>query len=256
MFRRAVSEIVNPALAILTPDDAFAAALSLMREKGVSCVLAVAEERVAGILTERDVVKALAGLFDPGASLRSLMSRPVSGIMKDLSVEDACRMLTDGEIRHLAVMDHKGAVMGYISNSNVVDALAVEFMVENILCSEVMNPRVVTAPPDAPLSDVLKIMVDRRIGSVVVASGGKPAGVVTERDLTWRAHEAAGALDRPVSAFMTSPAVCVPPEGMVYKIILYMRQKSVRRVVVVDGSGLITGILTLSDMVKFHPRFL
>ncbi len=257
MFRRAVSEIVNPGLAMLSPDEPLAVALSLMREKGTSCVMAVSSEnKVVGILTERDVVKSLAGPFDTAAPMRFLMSRPVSGIMKDLSVEDACRMLTDGEIRHLAVMDNKGGLMGYISHANVVDALAVEFMCENILCSEVMNPRMAAVSPQTPLIETVKLMVERRAGAVAVLADGKPAGVVTERDLTRRATADAQVLTQPVSAFMTSPAVCVPPEGMVYKIILYMKQKGIRRVMVVNNAGLMVGGLSFADMVRFHPRFL
>lgn len=256
MFKRAVSELVGTDLIVLAPDESLGSAVGLMREKRVSCVLAVDKGKVMGIMTERDLVKALPNGFDPAAPVRSLMSRPVSGIMQNLTVEDACRMLTDGEIRHLAVLDVHGALRGVITNSNVADALAVEFMCENTLCSEVMNPAVVSVSPETALGRAAELMIERRIGSVVAAVGDKPQGVVSERDLAHRAVGFPGLLDRPVSEFMGSPAVVVPPDGMVYKVILYMKQKRVRRVVIVDRDGRILGIMSQSNLVKAYTRFL
>jgi len=256
MFKRSVSEIVGPDLIALAPDEPIEAAIGLMREKRVSCVLAVDGEKVVGIMTERDLVKALPNGFDPAAPVRSLMSRPVSGIMENLTVEDACRMLTDGEIRHLAVLDVKGALRGVITNSNVVDALAVEYMCENTLCSEVMNPAAVAVSPETTLKRAAELMIERRVGYVVAVDGDKPQGVVSERDLAHRASELVRLMDRPVSEFMSGPAVVVPPDGMVYKVILYMKQKRVRRVVVVDRDGRLLGIMSQSDLVKAYPRFL
>lgn len=256
MFKRAVTEIVGTELIALSPDEPLEAAIGLMREKRVSCVLAVDGDRVVGIMTERDLVKALPNGFDPAAPVRSLMSRPVSGIMENLTVEDACRMLTDGEIRHLAVLDARGALRGVITNSNVVDALAVEYMCENTLCSEIMNPAVVAVSPETPLGRAAELMVERRIGSVVAAEGDRPQGVVSERDLAHRGAELHGLLDRPISEFMSGPAVAVPPDGMVYKVILYMKQKKVRRVLIVDRDGRLLGIMSQSDLVKAYPRFL
>ncbi len=58
----------------------------------------------------------------------------------------------------------------------------------------------------------------------------------------------------PLSPHMSSPVVSVPGEAMVYKVILFMRQKGVRRVAVVGADGLLAGLLTQRDILLYARR--
>ena len=48
---------------------------------------------------------------------------------------------------------------------------------------EVMNSDVLTAPPDMPTSEAIRLMAARRAGSIVIVSGDRPIGIFTERDM-------------------------------------------------------------------------
>src|SRR5262245_29957186 len=69
----------------------------------------------------------------------------------------------------------------------------------------VLSPKTpLTVAPQTPVRDVLKMMVERRIGCVVVEEGGKPVGIFSERDALRKLHVNAAALgSRPVKEFMT-----------------------------------------------------
>ena len=78
-----------------------------MMDRNVSS-LAVTDDkdRIAGILTERDIVRAVTNQVPPsGTTTGDLMTRPVVSIMKDATMEDAARTMGINKIRHLVVKD-------------------------------------------------------------------------------------------------------------------------------------------------------
>ena len=52
-----------------------------------------------------------------------------------------------------------------------------------MLVRDIMNTDVVTATAETAIGQVAKLMADQDVGSVVILEGGKPVGIVTDRDL-------------------------------------------------------------------------
>jgi len=95
--------------------------LSARRIGGV--VVLDAAETLVGILTERDIVHAIAR-HDAAAlemSAAQLMTRTVTTAAPDTTVHEAMRLMTAGRFRHLPVME-RGALAGIISIGDVVKA--------------------------------------------------------------------------------------------------------------------------------------
>jgi CBS domain-containing protein len=90
----------------------------------IGSVLVMAEtDRVAGIVSERDIVRAMA---NHGASAlefeaRQVMTRDVQTCHPDDSIEQVMEMMTRGRFRHLPVLDHD-ELIGLISIGDVVKA--------------------------------------------------------------------------------------------------------------------------------------
>lgn len=67
----------------------------------------------------------------------------------------------------------------------------------------------VTLPPDARVADALELMSRFKIGGIpIVATDGRLAGILTNRDLRFEAH-----LDRPISEIMTCSNLVTAPVG-------------------------------------------
>jgi signal-transduction protein with cAMP-binding, CBS, and nucleotidyltransferase domain len=98
-------------------------------------------------------------------------------------------------------------------------------------------------------------MLERGVGSMLTMADGRPTGIVTEWDLAVESFARPAGLDAQVADYLSSPVICVPLGGMVYKVILHLRQKGVRHVPVVDESGRLQGILTFSDMLRRAVAF-
>ena len=111
----------------------------------------------------------------------------------------------------------------------------------------------VSISPDQTVADAVALLAERRIGAVpVLDNSGMVAGVFSERDVIrcLREHGAA-ALDHPVSAEMTTPAVTVGREDSVLGALSLMTRRRIRHLPVVEA-GAVIGIVSIGDLVKYR----
>lgn len=118
---------------------------------------------------------------------------------------------------------------------------------------EICNREVVVVQPEDTVLQAAKLMRQHHVGSVLVVDqhNGKPVpvGIVTDRDLV--VEVMATELDPDtitVSDIMVPDFAMVKEETGVFETIQYMRNKSVRRLPVVDKEGRLIGIIALDDL--------
>jgi CBS domain-containing protein len=113
---------------------------------------------------------------------------------------------------------------------------------------DLMTPGVVTAGGDADLRSVAALMRDNHVGSVVVCDpDGRPAGMVTDRDLAIRGMADERPLSEPIRDHASRPLVTGEPEMALEEAAALMVQHRIRRLPVLDGEELV-GIVTLDDI--------
>ena len=115
---------------------------------------------------------------------------------------------------------------------------------------EVMNRTVFTCRAHDTLKAATQLMWDHDIGAIVVTDNhNKPIGMVTDRDLLMCAYTSGRALDhQQVAQAMSKDIYTVQLGQTVRAAEAMMRGKQVRRLVVVDAAGKLSGILSLNDL--------
>ena len=101
-------------LLTIEPDAKLGEAARRMTERGVGAVLVFDGERLAGILTERDLLKAVATGYRDDASVAQWMTRNPDTIEADDATEHAAALMIHGGFRHLPVLE-EGRVVGILS---------------------------------------------------------------------------------------------------------------------------------------------
>ena len=116
--------------------------------------------------------------------------------------------------------------------------------VENLARSDV-----VTASRDESIENIASMMDDHSVGSVVIADGDEPVGIVTDRDLTVEVIGAGESPDGVTAEDVMSSDLCTiePDEGF-YRATELMSEHGIRRLPVVDTSGQLEGIITVDDL--------
>jgi CBS domain-containing protein len=121
-----VSDLIKSkggAVASAPPDTPVSALLDLLAERGIGAVVVSTDgSTVAGIVSERDVVRALrrtgAALLD--APISQVMTADVVVTAPGDTVENLMRLMTERRIRHVPVVAADGRMVGIISIGDVV----------------------------------------------------------------------------------------------------------------------------------------
>ena len=109
-----VSEHMTRSLLTVTAQATLGEAASAMAERGVGAVVVLDGEAIAAILTERDVMKAVAAGRDGSAPVTEWMTRHPDTIEPDDTTDHAASLMIHGGFRHLPVVDD-GALVGIVS---------------------------------------------------------------------------------------------------------------------------------------------
>jgi CBS domain-containing protein len=118
-----------------------------------------------------------------------------------------------------------------------------------MLVEEVMTPRVATIDTDSTLAQAAKVMRDDDVGWLPVLADGKVVGVVSDRDLVVRAvSEGRGPDSVKVSQVMSSGPICCRGSQTLEEAEQLMKEKKVRRLLVVDVDGRPAGALSVGDL--------
>ena len=96
------------------PDETIAEAAQHMAARGVGAVLVMEGDRLEGILTERDILNAVAVGLTEGARVRDWMTRSPETIDASDETGHAAALMIHGGFGHLPVLDG-GTVAGIIS---------------------------------------------------------------------------------------------------------------------------------------------
>jgi CBS domain-containing protein len=122
---------------------------------------------------------------------------------------------------------------------------------------------VVAVPREAPVLEVIRLMAENHIGSVLVMQGDELVGIATERDYARKVIlQGRSSADTPVGSIMSSPVVgggAPPPPPNTKKIntptdtaqtcMQIMTARKIRHLPVLD-EGRVVGLVSIGDLVK------
>lgn len=93
----------------------------LMNERSIGGLVVVDGRRVAGIFTERDIMRRVVAAGRDPATTRvgDVMTRPVACCRPDTTLEECRRVMKEKRIRHLPVVD-EGGVRGIVTIGDVM----------------------------------------------------------------------------------------------------------------------------------------
>ena len=110
-----VGQLMSSDLSVITEDRTVKQAAGQMQDQRIGSLLVKNGNDFSGIITETDVVRAVAEQDDAaGTSVAHVMSSPILTVEKKLSPHYARELMADKRIRHLAVTE-EGKIVGIIS---------------------------------------------------------------------------------------------------------------------------------------------
>jgi CBS domain-containing protein len=115
-----VAKVMSAQLVTMSSGSSLAEAASVMSQRRVGSVLIMEDERLAGILTERDIVRAIShDIGAPRDAIAHWMSATPKTVSSETSLEEARDLMSVHHIRHLPVTEG-GRVIGMLSMRDLI----------------------------------------------------------------------------------------------------------------------------------------
>jgi len=111
------------------------------------------------------------------------------------------------------------------------------------------NRDIVALDAKTPVTEAARVMADRRIGSVGVRQDGKIIGLVTERDIVYRALATGEVANSTVGDVMRGDLPAVSPQTEERECAEVMRRNFTRHLLVREG-GEVKGVVSMLDVLQ------
>ena len=142
MSKTLVNILVERPLITLQETETISSAVEKLTDYNIGAIPIINEAKeLTGILSERDIVKALAkrpfgNLYR--SSIKELMTSPVISCDKSILSDSLMELMTKNKIRHVPILDKKKPI-GIVSIGDVVKRLLEKFQHENQLLREYVS---------------------------------------------------------------------------------------------------------------------
>ncbi|BFI76097.1 CBS domain-containing protein [Sulfurisphaera ohwakuensis] len=119
-----VSQLITKKPVIASKNISIREAAKIMKKEEVGSLVIVDKDyKAIGIVTERDLLYAIADEIPLDKPVSEIMSQNPVTIEENSDISEAVALMTSREIRHLIVVDHDGKVKGVISIRDVARAV-------------------------------------------------------------------------------------------------------------------------------------
>jgi acetoin utilization protein AcuB len=121
------------------------------------------------------------------------MTKPAITVRPETSMPDALDLMHKEHIRRLPVVDKRGALVGIVTEGDLLKAspseatslsiYEVTYLLSKLTLDRIMTRKVITITEDTPLEEAARIMADHEIGGLPVVRGKAVVGMITETTL-------------------------------------------------------------------------
>jgi CBS domain-containing protein len=115
--------------------------------------------------------------------------------------------------------------------------------------ADVMN-EIISIDGESLVVDAAKIMIDKKIGSIIVTEDGTPVGIITESDMLARVIVAYRDPKKLLTKkIMSSPLISITKDTTILDAMRFIRDQDIH-IVLIKDNGRLTGIVSEGDLIR------
>ncbi|WP_319578531.1 CBS domain-containing protein [uncultured Methanospirillum sp.] len=246
-----ISDLMSSPVRVCRPDDTVSYARNLMLKHHISRVLVMDGQRIAGIITKKDIGYRLRSR-DPTWRRRSPDNEPVSSVMTTdtisispgSSIHDALVLMVTHMISGLPVTD-QGMVLGMVTKSDMIRSPLVKSLDRPVV--GVMHD-VQQVTEEHSLDHVIDLMRSGCGKVLVTGDEGAISGIISESDLTFAQEGRAQSEKLRAGDVMRSPVITMDETARTVDVIREMSERHISSLIITNEVGL-KGIITRDDII-------
>lgn len=187
------------------------------------------------------------------SNVKDLLKKPIT-ISKSETISNAIAKLFKNNISRLLVEDG-GKISGIVTEKDIVFFLLHSNNKENLdklSLSEIMK-KLVVVEESKSIKESANLMLDKKISSLAIGSGGNVDGIFTKTDLTrYFAQNFTG--KKKVSDYMTTSYTWMFSDDSLFDVVSTMVDKKISRVVLIGQTHMPDGIISLRDLLRISQE--
>jgi CBS domain-containing protein len=188
-----VKEIMTRDPISIGPKYSIRESVDVMTENGIGSLPIVdKEEKVVGIVTERDFALALAGSLTD-ETVGDIMIKDVITTTPGTPIESCSKIMVRNNLRRIPVVE-EGKLIGIVTSTDILRFFGDKEMFASMTSnsgldvlkrkiSEIIKPNILVTESTVRLGDLCELLAEKNIGGVPVVDDDQLVGIVTERDI-------------------------------------------------------------------------
>jgi len=246
-----INEIIKKENYCISKDATIPEAIKMMSKNRDGFVVFTQDEKVIGVLTERDLVSYALDTNHTEESAFRYAHKSVITFKENRSLEYILMSLIEFNIRRVIIVDKNDNFLGVTTQEHLIGYVDNEaFKVKMKLSNLTSLHDIVSKDKDETINNILHCMEDNHIGSVVITDNDTPIGILTERDIV-RLLNDHNDLSCKVSSVMSKPLLYCSIDDTIEYVLDFMNKKHIQRIIVKDNNSYkILGIRDIIHVIK------
>lgn len=169
---------------IITQKTTLLDARSILLRHRISRLIVSKDEKPVGIITEKDLVKAIYTLNGRPIEkilVSEVMSKRLVIVGENATLYDCARLMLNNKISSIIVLKKDGLLSGIITKTDLASVFLTQ-SAGSLGISKIMTKKVITVKPADSLLFVESVLIKNRLSRVVVERNRRPVGIITHRD--------------------------------------------------------------------------
>ena len=120
--------------------------------------------------------------------LRDIMTRGVTSVPMDITLREVAKILIDQNVSGVAVTDHNGEIMGFITEMDMLHVVVDKSLLDNT-AEAIMTTSLKSISPSTDLETAASVMLEARIHRLIILSeqgmgaSDRPVGILSASDI-------------------------------------------------------------------------
>ncbi len=250
MLTVSVTEVCTQDKTSISFDVSLEEAIDAITCNDEGCIALLDRNRPVAILTERDIIRVIYENVDLSTPAIQEGTGPVLTIQDGRPLSNALSMMLSNNIRRVVVIAKDKTFIGILTQQKILSHIEEGMCSVPLTVGELLKEKrpLIAVPSDTSLLDILRIMLENNIGSIVTTDlKEKKIKIITEHDLIKLAHSYES-LNEPMIHYASEPELFVYPEEKVEEVIALMVERQAQRAVVINAQGDAIGIVNNRDI--------
>ncbi|MBE0494558.1 MAG: PAS domain-containing protein [Thiomicrospira sp.] len=249
MFFPKLSQVATQDVITISDDHTIQQALHLMHEHQIRDVIVTGAAGLR-ILTAKELIQFQVTKRSFDTPLHQTNLNFVPQLSADDNVLDGLAIIKNHPDEHLCLVDENQKLVGVVSYSDLASCLDTQALLETKLIGDLIRlSQIIRVAPDDSVKSVFSHLNQASQSAAIVEdSQTHPVGIITQSDII-RLLDQNSDLNQSIKHAMTSPLITFPESMTLPEALMISRSRQIKRLVVVNEHGYISGILHQKDLV-------